>query len=203
MDATILSRLDQLIAKHAELADQLGLPETLSDQARFRELSKAYADLQETVTTYTRFKKAQAEFDGARELAVGGDPEMAEMGREEAARLEPELEKLEKALKLCLLPSDPNDAKNAILEIRAGTGGEEAALFAGDLFRMYARYAERKGWKMEVMDENRHGAGRLQGDHRLPFGPEGSTRGSSTRAAYTASSASPPPRRRGASTPRP
>ena len=155
MDATILSRLDQLIIKHAELADQLGLPETLSDQTRFRELSKAYADLQETVATYRRFKKAQSDYDGAKELAAGGDAEMAEMGREEAARLEPELDKLEKALKLCLLPSEPNDAKNAILEIRAGTGGEEAALFAGDLFRMYARYAERNGWKMEIMDENR------------------------------------------------
>jgi peptide chain release factor 1 len=155
MDATTSSRLDQLVQKHAELADQLGRPEILSDQPRFRELSKAYADLQETVETYTRFRKVQSDYLGAKELADGGDPELAEMGREESARLEPELEKLEKALKLCLLPSEPNDAKNAILEIRAGTGGEEAALFAGDLFRMYARYAERRGWKLEIMDENR------------------------------------------------
>jgi peptide chain release factor 1 len=91
---------------------------------------------------------------GAKELAEGGDAEMAEMGREELAQLEPQLEPLERQLKLCLLPTEPNDAKNAILEIRAGTGGDEAALFAGDLFRAYARYAERQGWKLEVLDEN-------------------------------------------------
>jgi peptide chain release factor 1 len=155
MDAAILSRLDQVVAKHRELSEQLSRPETIADQARFRELSKAYADLSETVATYTRYKKACADYEGAQELAQGPEADLAEMGREEAARLEPELQSLEKALKVCLLPSDPNDAKNAILEIRAGTGGEEAALFAGDLYRMYARYAERRGWKMELLDENR------------------------------------------------
>lgn len=154
MDATILARLDKVVAKHGELSDQLSRPEAVSDQARFRELSKAYADLTDTVEVYNRYRKLAADIAGARELAEGGDAEMAEMGREELAQLEPQAEPLERQLKLCLLPSDPNDAKNAILEIRAGTGGDEAALFAGDLFRAYARYAERKGWKLEVLDES-------------------------------------------------
>ena len=154
IDEGILARLDKVVAKHAELSDQLSQPDAVSDQARFRELSKAYADLTETVTTYNRFRKLLADIAGAREMADGGDAEMAEMGREELAQLEPEIESLERALKLCLLPSDPNDAKNAILEIRAGTGGDEAALFSGDLYRMYARYAERRGWKLDVLEEN-------------------------------------------------
>ena len=154
IDEGILSRLDKVVAKHAELSDQLSQPDAVSDQARFRELSKAYADLTETVTIYNRFRKLLADIAGAREMANGGDAEMAQMGREELAQLEPEIESLERTLKLCLLPSDPNDAKNAILEIRAGTGGDEAALFAGDLYRMYARYAERRGWKLEDLEEN-------------------------------------------------
>ncbi len=155
MDAAILSRLDGLVERRNEIADQLGRPEVMGDSGRYRELSKAYADLNDTVQTYLRYKKALADFEGARELASGEDAELAAMGREEAEALAPRLEELERALMVCLLPTDPNDAKNAILEIRAGTGGEEAALFAGDLFRMYAHYAERKGWKIEVLDENR------------------------------------------------
>jgi peptide chain release factor 1 len=155
MDATTLSRLDGLLAKHAEMADQMGRPEILADQARFREISKAYADLSDTVQAYTRYRKLLSDLEGAKELAASDDAEMAAMGQEEVARLEPQLEPLERALKLCLLPTDPNDAKNAILEIRAGTGGEEAALFAGDLFRMYSRYAERRGWKLELLEESR------------------------------------------------
>jgi peptide chain release factor 1 len=155
MDATILSRLDGLLAKHAEMADQMGRPEILADQARFREISKAYADLNDTVQAYTRYRKLLSDLEGAKELAASDDAEMAAMGQEEVARLEPQLEPLERALKLCLLPTDPNDTKNAILEIRAGTGGEEAALFAGDLFRMYSRYAERRGWKLELLEESR------------------------------------------------
>ena len=154
MDAGILVRLDKVVAKHAELSDQLSRPEAVSDQARFRELSKAYSDLTDTVEAYNRYRKLLADLDGAKALAADGDAEMADMGREEAARLEPLVDSLERELKLCLLPSDPNDQKNAILEIRAGTGGDEAALFAGDLFRMYVRYAERRGWKMEVLEEN-------------------------------------------------
>ncbi len=155
MDTAILSRLDKLILKHADLSDQLSRADVVADQARFRELSKAYADLSEKAAIYTRYRKLQADYQEAQELLQGDSEEMAEMAREETARLEPELEKLEHQLKICLLPSDPNDTKNGILEIRAGTGGEEAALFAGDLFRMYARYAERKGWKLEVLDESR------------------------------------------------
>jgi peptide chain release factor 1 len=154
MDAGILARLEKVVAKHGELSDQLSRPETVSDQARFRELSKAYADLTGTVEIYNRYRKLTADVAGARELAEGGDPEMAEMGRDELAQLEPQLEPLERQIKLCLLPTDPNDAKNAILEIRAGTGGDEAALFAGDLFRAYVRYAERKGWRLEILDES-------------------------------------------------
>jgi peptide chain release factor 1 len=154
MDAGILARLEKVVVKHGELSDQLSRPEAVSDQARFRELSKAYADLTGTVEIYNRYRKLMADIAGARELAEGGEPEMAEMGREELAQLEPQQEPLERQIKLCLLPTDPNDAKNAILEIRAGTGGDEAALFAGDLFRAYVRYAERKGWKLEVLEES-------------------------------------------------
>jgi peptide chain release factor 1 len=154
VDGSILARLDSLVERRNRLAEQLAEPGVAQDPARYRELSKAYADLGETVETYTLYRKAAADYEGARELARGDDPEMAALGREEMALLEPRLKELERKLKLCLLPSDPHDAKNAILEIRAGTGGEEAALFGGDLFRMYARYAERRGWKMEVLDES-------------------------------------------------
>ncbi len=155
MDSAILSRLDNLVEKHAELSRQLSQPDVASDLARFRDLSKAYAELSDTVAIYREYRKSLMDHEVAREMASGDDAEMAEMGREEAENLAPVLEGLEKELKLCLLPTDPNDDKNAILEIRAGTGGEEAALFSGDLFRMYARYAERSGWKMEVLEENR------------------------------------------------
>jgi len=154
MDAAILTRLEKVVQKHGELSEQLSRSDVMSDQGRFRDLSKAYSDLTRTVDAYNRYRKLAADLAGAKELAEGGDAEMAEMGREELAQLEPQLEPLERQLKLCLLPTEPNDAKNAILEIRAGTGGDEAALFAGDLFRAYARYAERQGWKLEVLDEN-------------------------------------------------
>jgi peptide chain release factor 1 len=155
MDAAILSRLDSLVGRREEIAEQLGQPDVMGDPARYRELSKAYADLTDTVQAYLRYKKALADYEGAKELASGDDAELASMGREESEALAPRIEELERELRVCLLPVDPNDLKNAILEIRAGTGGEEAALFAGDLYRMYAHYAERKGWKIEVLDESR------------------------------------------------
>jgi len=155
MDQAIISRLDKVVEKHRELAERLSLPEVVSDQSLFRELSKAYSELSSTVSTYAEYRNLTSQLDEAKELASGDDCEMVQMAKEEIGILEPQLEKLEQELKLCLLPSDPYDAKNAILEIRAGTGGDEAALFAGDLYRMYARYAERRGWSMEILDENR------------------------------------------------
>ncbi len=155
MDPAILSSLDKIVARCAELSEQLSRPNVLADQTRYRELSKAFSGISETAAIYERYKKLSSDYEEAKQLAADEDPEMAEMGREESADLEEKLNGIERDLKRCLLPTDPNDAKNAILEIRAGTGGNEAALFAGDLFRMYSRYAERRGWKMEILSENR------------------------------------------------
>ena len=153
MDAAILARLEKVVQKHGELSDQL----SRSDDVRPGTLPRSVQGLlrpHHTRWKFTTAVKALRRHRRRRELAEGGDAEMAEMGREELAQLEPQLEPLERQLQLCLLPIEPNDAKNVILEIRAGTGGDEAALFAGDLFRAYARYAERQGWKLEVLDEN-------------------------------------------------
>ncbi|MEJ2367098.1 MAG: peptide chain release factor 1 [Acidobacteriota bacterium] len=154
MDAQLIEKLEHLVERHREIAGQLSDPGIISDQERFRELSMAYADLGETVKAFNEYKKALADYEGALELSQGDDPELAEMGREEAESLEPELQELERSLMVMLLPKDPLDARNVILEIRAGTGGDEAGLFASDLFRMYTRYAEAKHWKMEVMESS-------------------------------------------------
>jgi len=159
MDSQLIGRLEKLVGRHAEIAEQLSQPEVISDQTRFRDLSRAYSELGETVETFLRFKKLLGDYGGACEMAREADPELAAMGAEEAKVLEPQLEPLERKLKLLLLPADPLDQKNVILEVRAGTGGDEAALFAADLYRMYSRYAERTGWKYELLEEAATGLG--------------------------------------------
>ncbi|WP_293170762.1 peptide chain release factor 1 [Oceanithermus sp.] len=148
----MLDKLKKLEEEYNALEAELGDPEVLADAARFREASRRYAELGEVVRTFRAYRKAQEDLEQARELA--GDPELGEMAREEAAELEARLAELEKELEVLLLPRDPADARNAIVEIRAGAGGQEAALFAGDLFEMYTRYAERLGYQVEMLESH-------------------------------------------------
>ncbi|WP_456480892.1 peptide chain release factor 1 [Oceanithermus sp.] len=148
----MLDKLKKLEEEYNALEAELGDPAVLADAVRFREASRRYAELGEVVRTFREYRKTQEDLEQARELA--GDPELGEMAREEAAELEARLAELEKELEVLLLPRDPADAKNAIVEIRAGTGGQEAALFAGDLFEMYTRYAERLGYQVEMLESH-------------------------------------------------
>lgn len=159
----MFKRLGEVEKKFEELTRQIGDPDVASDQMRYKKLAKERASLSELVETYRKYKRTAEEIEGNRHIAEH-DPsdEMRKMAKEELLTLEPKLSELEKALKLLLLPRDPNDEKNILLEIRAGTGGEEAALFAADLFRMYSRYAERHGWKTEILDHNETGLGGLK-----------------------------------------
>lgn len=159
MKDSIISKLAGLVDRHEEVAALLSDPDTIGDQARFRELSREYARLEPVVGDYRAWRRARAEQESAAEMADDRDPELRAMAAEELAGLETRLEDLEVALKKHLVPRDPLDDANIFLEIRAGTGGDEAAIFAGDLFRMYSRYAERMGWGMEILSasEGEHG----------------------------------------------
>ncbi len=159
MKDSIISKLAGLVDRHEEVAALLSDPDTIGDQARFRELSREYARLEPVVSDYRAWRRARAEQESAAEMADDRDPELRAMAAEELVGLETRLEDLEVALKKHLVPRDPLDDANIFLEIRAGTGGDEAAIFAGDLFRMYSRYAERMGWSMEILSasEGEHG----------------------------------------------
>ena len=152
-------RLEIAVKRLAEIDEELSNEDVMKDIAHFRELSKERANLDPQVEAFNRFKKATDELVEAKELAKDSDPELAEMGKEEVKSLENELEKLEEELKELLLPRDPNDDKNIIVEIRGAVGGDEANIFAGDLFRMYTRYAEAQGWKIKILDETPSEAG--------------------------------------------
>ncbi len=156
MKQSIQDKLNNLITHHQEISTLLSDPQVINDQYRFRDLSKEYSQLDPVVNCYKRYKEAVIAQNNATELLE--DPEMHDMAQEELAQAKQQIEALEQELQLLLLPQDPNDANNTFLEIRAGTGGDEAAIFAGDLFRMYSRYAERKGWKFEIINEH-------QGEH--------------------------------------
>lgn len=159
MEKKILEKLENLEKRHSEIESQLSRPETVQDQVKFKELSIAFSDLNETVETYKSYKKLVEDYEEAKKWAQSEDPELKNMGEEEIPTLEKKISDFEKRLKILLLPKDPYDKRNVILEIRAGTGGEEAALFAGDVFRMYFRYAENLGWKLEVLSDNPTGLG--------------------------------------------
>ncbi|WP_027191724.1 peptide chain release factor 1 [Fundidesulfovibrio putealis] len=150
----MFAKLESIEAKYLELERELSSPDAVSDQERYRKLTKAHADLGDVVAVYRRFKKLREDMEENTLLLEDSDPDMRELAKAEIAAIEEETPRLEEELKLLLLPKDPLDEKNILLEIRAGTGGEEAALFAADLFRMYMRYAERKRWKMEIMSES-------------------------------------------------
>lgn len=147
-------RLQEVEGRYEELSAQMARPEIASDFVRYQELAKEQSTLAGIVGTYRNFKALRNELEQARAMLDDDETEMRELGREEMDGLEPEIERLTRELKLSLLPKDPRDDKNVILEIRGAEGGEEAALFAADLFRMYTRYAERRGWKTEILSSN-------------------------------------------------
>ena len=161
MEQAVESRLDQLVARHAELGRALaegGIP-----GGDFARLSKEYSELSPIVETVEALRRVQAELRSAAEMAASGDDsELKALAEEEVQTLRQRVPELELRVKTALLPKDGDDARNAILEVRAGTGGEEAALFAADLFRMYQRYAALRGWRFEVMDLSETGIGGLK-----------------------------------------
>jgi len=156
----MLDKLEKIFGRYDEVEALLSDPAVSSDQQRSRELGKEKRTLEPIVRAGRRYEKAFRDLEGSKELLdTTGDPELKVLAQEEYGRLKQEVASLEEEIKLLLVPQDPNDSKNFIMEIRAGTGGEEAALFASDLFRMYARFAERKGWRVEIMDRNETGKG--------------------------------------------
>ena len=155
----MLAKLESLEQQFIDLEKQLSDPEIVTDQERYRKLTKAHSDLKEVVDVFRKYKAALKSVEENAELAEDPDPEMRALAEEEIRTAKDLLPVLEDKLKILLLPTDPMDEKNTILEIRAGTGGEEAALFAADLFRMYARYAEIKGWGVEILSSSETGNG--------------------------------------------
>jgi peptide chain release factor 1 len=154
MKASLLNKLDILHDRFEELTALLGDAEVISDQNRFRGYSKEYAEVEPVVRVYLAFCKVQVDLDGAQALLKDSDPEMRALAADEVSEAKAQLLALEAELQRMLLPKDPNDGRNVFLEVRAGTGGDEAALFSGDLFRMYSRYAERRGWRVEILSQN-------------------------------------------------
>ena len=148
----LMEKLEALAARYDELQTRLSQPETVADMDNFRRLMKEHADMEELMAAYREYRATADNLAGAREMLE--DADLREMAKEEIAQLEPRKEELEKRLQLLLLPKDPNDERNVILEIRAGTGGEEAALFASELARMYGHYADARGWRCEELDAN-------------------------------------------------
>ncbi len=156
----MFDKLDFILEKYQELSEKVADPAVISDQANWQKYMKEMAELEPIVKAYQKYKKMKSELDDAWEIVnMEDDEEMREMAKEEARGLEAGIADLEQEMKILLLPKDPNDDKNVILEVRAGTGGDEAALFGGDLLRMYLRYAERKRWKTEIIDMNDTGIG--------------------------------------------
>ncbi len=200
----MFERLDDIKERYRELETRLSDPETIRNQETFRRLAKEHSDLGEIVRTYDRYLSVQDEIKENRQMLNDSDPEIRQLAKEELDGLEKEAQALEERLKILLLPKDPNDEKNILLEIRAGTGGDEAALFAADLFRMYSRYAEKKGWKVEILSAHETGIGgfkeiialisgdkvysRLKyesGTHRVQRVPETETQGRIHTSAVT------------------
>jgi peptide chain release factor 1 len=158
----MFDKLSTVEAQYEDLMTRLGTTEVQSDPAEYKKAAKQLSDLEPLVQKYRDYKVVQKNIEGTQELINAGDPEMRELAEEELAELEQKREGLLSDLRTLLVPKDPNDEKNVLLEIRAGTGGDEAALFAADLFRMYSRYAERQRWKLEVMSSSESGTGGLK-----------------------------------------
>ncbi|WP_339339433.1 peptide chain release factor 1 [uncultured Oceanicoccus sp.] len=158
MKDSIVQKLDNLLDRHEELGALLSDSEIISDQDKFRSLSKEYAEVEPVVHCYNDYRQTIDDIDEAQALLKDGDAEMREMAQEELSDAQGRRDEMEAELQKLLLPRDPNDSNNVFLEVRAGTGGDEAAIFSGDLYRMYSRYAEKKGWKVEPISER-------EGDH--------------------------------------
>ncbi|MBQ0096483.1 MAG: peptide chain release factor 1 [Bacteroidales bacterium] len=170
---SLLVKIRDLQDKYNSLQDQLAQPDVVSDMKKYVQLNKEYKELEPIIKAGIEYRKMVEELEMAKDVAANEkDPDLREMAKEEIADIEPKLPDMEQNIKILLIPADPEDAKNAILEIRGGTGGDEAAIFAGDLFRMYMKYFENKGWKVEVTDQSEGAAGgfknlvcRVSGDH--------------------------------------
>ena len=157
---TLLEKLEGLVARYEEVGTLIPDPAVISDQARYVRLTKEYKELEDLMSARKEYATLLDNLEEGKDLLVNEqDPEMKEMAREEVAACEAKIPQIEERIKLMLVPKDPEDSKNAILEIRGGTGGDEAALFAGDLFRMYAKFCEKKGWKMEISSASEGASG--------------------------------------------
>jgi peptide chain release factor 1 len=158
MKTSIKTKLENLSERFEEIAALLSQPEVQSDQNQFRSLSQEYAQIDPLVSCYKQYQDNEDDLEAAIEMSKDSDPELREMAKEEQQEAEVRKETLQQQLQILLLPKDPNDNRNIFLEVRAGTGGDEAAIFSGDLAKMYQRFAEKQGWKIEIITENR-------GDH--------------------------------------
>jgi peptide chain release factor 1 len=160
---TLYEKLDQIERRYVEMTAELSSPEILNDSANYQKLARRHSELSEMVEKYRQWKQIDKELAGANQMvAESADAEMKQMAEEEEKQLAARKETIERELKVLLLPKDPNDEKNVIVEIRAGTGGDEAALFAGELFRMYSRYAESQKWKVEILESSPSSLGGLK-----------------------------------------
>ena len=170
---SLLEKISGLQEKYAALQEQLSNPEVISDMKKYVQLNKEYKELEPIVKAGAEYRKIMADYEAAKDIIANEkDEELREMAKEEISDIEQKIPGMEENIKLLLIPADPQDSKNAILEIRGGTGGDEAAIFAGDLFRMYSKYAEKKGWKIEVTNQSEGAAGgfkeivcKVSGDH--------------------------------------
>jgi len=156
------AKLEQIEVRFEDLSRQMADPEIISDGERYRKIAKTQSDLSEMVNRFREWKRVTSDLEQARSMVAETDPELKEMAAEEIARLEPVQQRIEDELKVLLLPKDPHDDKNVVLEIRAGTGGDEATLFADEIFRMYSRFAETRGWKVEVTSTSESAVGGLK-----------------------------------------
>ena len=154
MKESVVRKLEHLVERFEEVQALLGDPGVIGDQDKFRNLSKEFSQLEDVVAGFNAYQQAQENLASAQEMLNEDDAEMREMAQEEMKDAKAEIERLETELQVLLLPKDPNDDNNCFLEIRAGAGGDEAAIFAGDLFRMYSRYAESRGWRVELVNAN-------------------------------------------------
>ena len=165
MNPNLVGRLDRLVDRHAELSMLLSEAETMANQARFVAYSREYAELSPIVELMGKWRQVTAELSDIQSWLTGGDPELRELAEAEKPSVQEAKQRLEAELTVALIPKDPADSRDAYLEIRAGTGGDEAGLFCGDLLRMYLKFAERKGWRAEVVSES---AAELGGLIRAP-----------------------------------
>ena len=154
MNPSMLAKLEQLAARHEEVSALLAEPDIINDNDRFRALSVEYAQLEPVVEGFHGYRRVLDDLSSARDMTTDSDPDLRALAQDELLDVEARRAEQERALQVLMLPRDPHDAGNVFLEIRAGTGGDEAALFAGDLLRMYVRYAELRGWKLELLNDS-------------------------------------------------